>query len=476
MFIVFYENKKNIEFADKLKESDFTRGEKEFISNSLQYWGDQPFTSGPVYVGALVFFLAVLALFFVQSKIKWVLLSVTILTLFMSWGKNWMGFTDLLLDYLPLYSKFRAVTIVLVVVELCLPILAILFLNQLYNEREAIVAQKKKFFAVSGGIAAFMIFLIAFPPVTGLYSQAEIDKQNDPELYIGSEVRQQVARIPKEQLVQYGVQNPNDDQEVEQFIQAVINQQVEAYDANIPALGAFRSSIFSSDATRSFMLMLLGFGMILVLLFMPSVNVWIPMGVIAIAMVGDLINLDIKYLNNEGKERGGEMVYNQWQKVEEKKYPLTPKDADIQILEAEMAANPDLKNRVDQVAQEAQRFAKENEYSRIATNNYVQRERFRIYNELTNFRVADVTEAISSSSRASYWHESIGGYHGAKLQRYQNLFEFDYIPYDQQILNMLNTKYIIQNTAQGPMARMNAGAMGNAWFSKGIEFASDENQ
>jgi hypothetical protein len=170
------------------------------------------------------------------------------------------------------------------------------------------------------------------------------------------------------------------------------------------------------------------------------------------------------------------MVYNQWQKVEEKKYPLTPKDADIQILEAEMAANPDLKNRVDQVAQEAQRFAKENEYSRIATNNYVQRERFRIYNELTNFRVADVTEAISSSSRASYWHESIGGYHGAKLQRYQNLFEFDYIPYDQQILNMLNTKYIIQNTAQGPMARMNAGAMGNAWFSKGIEFASDENQ
>lgn len=466
----------NGEFAEKLKESDFTRGEKEFISNSLQYWGDQPFTSGPVYVGALVLFLAVLALFFVQSKLKWVLLSVTVLTLFMSWGKNWMWFTDLLLDYLPLYSKFRAVTIVLVIVELCLPILAILFLNQLFKEREAIVAQKKKFFAVSGGVAAFMIFLIAFPPVTGLYSQAEINKQNEPELYIGAEVRQQVARIPKEQLVQYGVQNPNDKLEVEQFIRAVINQQVDAYEANIPALGAFRSSIFSSDATRSFMLMLLGFGMIMILLFMPSVNVWIPLGVISIAMVGDLINLDKKYLNNEGKERGGEMVYNQWQKVEEKAYPLTPKEADIQILEAEIAANTELKNNVDKAAQVAQRFAKDNGYSRTATNNYVQRERFRVYNELTHFRVADVTDAISSSSRASYWHESIGGYHGAKLQRYQNLFEFDYIPYDQQILNMLNTKYIIQNTAQGPMARMNAGAMGNAWFTKNVEFAADENQ
>ena len=466
----------NGEFADKLKESDFSRTEKEFISNSLQYWGDQPFTSGPVYVGALVMLLAIFGLFFIQSKIKWPLLVVTVLTLFMSWGKNWMWLTDMFLDYLPMYAKFRAVTIVLVIVELCLPILAILFLNQLYKERESIIAQKKKFFAVSGGVATIMIFLIAFPASTGLYSKQEINKQQEPELYIGSEVRQQVARIPKDQLVQYGVQNPNDKQEVEQFIQAVIGQQVESYEANIPALGAFRASIFSSDTMRSFMLMLLGFGMILVLLFMPSVNKAIPIAVICVAMVSDLINLNLKYLNTEGVERSGEMVYNQWQKKEEKRYPLTPKDADLQILEAELAVNPALKNVVEKVAQEAQRFARDNGYSRTATNNYVQRERFRVYNENTHFRVADLTDAISSSSRASYWHESIGGYHGAKLQRYQNLFEFDYIPYDQQILNMLNTKYVIQNTAQGPMARTNAGAMGNAWFSQKVEFAENEDE
>lgn len=466
----------NGEFSEDLKTADFSREAKMFIEQNSQYWGDQPFTSGPVYVGALVFLLAFLGLFFIKSTIKWPLLVVTLLTLFMSWGKNLMWLTDIFLDYLPLYDKFRAVTIVLVIVELCIAILAVLFLHELFKNREEIAKQKKKVLILSSVIVVFMLFLIVSPSSTGLYSQAEMNKLSDPELYTGAEVREQIKRIPKEQLVQYGVQNPNDPQQVELFIQAVVKQQTEAYESNMPELGAFRASIFTSDAIRSLLLMLVGFAMILLLLFSPKINIIFPLGVICFVMVVDLVALDLKYLNNDGVERSGEMIYEQWQKLEEKLYPLTPKEADIQILEAEMVANPDLRSGIDQASEAALRFAKENDFSRTATNNYVQRERFRVYNESTNFRVADVTDPISSSSRASYWHESIGGYHGAKLQRYQNLFEFDYIPYDQQVLNMLNTKYVIQNTAQGSIARLNQGALGNAWFTKSVEFAANEDE
>lgn len=466
----------NGEFSEDLKTAEFRREAKEFIAQNSQYWGDQPFTSGPVYVGALVFLLAIVGLFFIKSAIKWPLLVVTILTLFLSWGKNMMWFTDFFLDYFPMYSKFRAVTIILVILELCMPILAILFLHQLYKNRGEIAEQRKKFLLISSVVVAFMLFLIASPSSTGLYSQAEMNKMSDPEFYIGAEVREQVKRIPKEQLVQYGVQNPNDPKQVELFIQAVVKQQADAYESNMPELGAFRASIFTSDAFRSFGLMLLGIGMILILLFVPSVKAIIPIGVICVVMVVDLINLDLKYLNTEGEERRGEKIYNQWQKVEEKRYPLSPKEADIQILEAEMAANPELRAEIDKAGEAALRFAKENDYSRTATNNYIQRERFRVYNESTNFRVADVTDPVSSSSRASYWHESVGGYHGAKLRRYQNLFEFDYIPYDRQVLNMLNTKYIIQGTEQGPAARRNAGAMGNVWLTRSVVIAEDEDE
>ena len=123
------------------------------------YWGEQPITSGPVYIGVIVAFLAFLGMFFIKSKIKWALLAVTVLTLALSWGKNYMGLTDFFLDHIPGYNKFRAVTIILVIVELCIPVLAVLFLNELLKERENFKIQKKKFIVVSASFILMLIFL-----------------------------------------------------------------------------------------------------------------------------------------------------------------------------------------------------------------------------------------------------------------------------------------------------------------------------
>lgn len=464
----------NGDFSDQLKESDFTRTEKDYIANTSQYWGDQPFTSGPVYLGALVFLLAILGLFFIKSSIKWPLLVVTILALFLSWGNNMMWFTDLFLDYVPMYSKFRAVTIILVIIELCIPLLAILFLNQLYHNREEIAKQKKKFFIVSGGVIAMMLILIASPSIAGLYSSSEKDKLSDPDYYIRGEVTDQINRLSPDQLIQYGVSNPKDPVQMKQFTDAVVAQQIESYEAAMPAVRDFRASIFTTDALRSLLFMIVGLGLLAIFIF-SAVHPSILIGGIGVFVLVDLVSLNLKYLNYEGEERSGEMVYDQWLKREEKLYPFVPKETDLQILEAEIANNKALTNVIETVTTKARNYAIENDFSRSAKSNYIQRERFRVYNENTHFRVADLTDPVSQSSRASYFHESIGGYHGAKLQRYQNLFEFDFIPYDQQVLNMLNTKYIVQNTAQGPMVRANAGAMGNAWLTKEVVYAENEN-
>jgi hypothetical protein len=127
------------------------------------YWGNQPFTSGPVYVGIIVFILAILALFFVKNKLIAALSVVTILALMLSWGKNLMWLTEFFIDYIPVYNKFRAVAMLLVIVEFTLPVFAVLFISELYNNRDAIIVKKKKLFIVSGGMLAMLLILWMSP-------------------------------------------------------------------------------------------------------------------------------------------------------------------------------------------------------------------------------------------------------------------------------------------------------------------------
>jgi hypothetical protein len=464
----------NGNYTDKLMNSDFSKEEKEYINGSNQYWADQPGTSGPVYFGALTFLLAVLGMFFIKSPIKWPLFAVSVLTLLLSWGKNLMWFTDFFLEHVPLYNKFRAVTIILVVMQVTIPLLAMLFLNELWKNKEAILEQKKKFFIISGAFLGFMLLLIASPSLTGLNSQAEKDQLQNADVQIESSIRSQIAQMSAEQLQQYGV-NPNDKEGLEQFIQKVTQQQVESFQNNFPALKSFRTSIFREDATRSFLFMAIG--LILVLLIMRSKstsNQYFLLGGIGLLILIDMTSVDLKFLNQDEYDNRDE--FKQWMPADYRMYPLAPNTSDEQILGQEMSTNPALENAVIKAEQDAIAYTREKEFSPEAKRNYIQNERFRAYNRMTHFRVVDLTENVFNSSRASYFHESIGGYHGAKLRRYQNMIEFGYLPSNQTILGMLNTKYIVQGTVEQPNVRINPSALGNAWLVPSIEYVKNSNE
>lgn len=460
------------ELSDKLRDmDDFVPAEKEFIASSVQYFGDQPFTSGPVYIGGLVLLLALLGLFFIQSGIKWAFLAIALLSLFLAWGRNMMWFTDLFLDFVPMYSKFRAVTMILIVLEFAMPALLILLLNELWKNKEYIQSQKKNFLIASVGLFGVFATLSLSPGLVGMTSQQERDKQADPEQAIFQEIAQQVQMIPPQQLMQYGIQNPNDQNEVMAFVMQITENQVQAFEKNFPSLITFRKNIYNSYGTRTIIFMLFGLGLILLYLFSPSVNRYVMVGGLGLLIAVDLIGVNLIYMPNSGEPgRGDETEYAKWTPSEEQRFPHTAKPSDIQILENEINANPALKKRVEKAESKAKAYANEMEFSPRGKRNYMDTERFRAYRAGTRHRVLDYDDPVFSSARASYFHEAIGGYHGAKLQRYQNLIEFNYLPYDRAVLNMLNVKYLVRNG----QADVNPGAMGTVWLANNLYLAQNE--
>lgn len=461
------------ELAERLQESDnFNSQEKQFIANSVQYYGDQPFTSGPVYIGGLVLLLALIGLFFIQSGIKWAFFAVALLSLFLAWGKNLMWLSDFFIDYVPMYSKFRAVTMILIVLEFAFPVLLILILNQFWINKERIIEQKKKFLIVTGAGVVLTLILAFSPDLVGMKSQAEREKLNNGAEAMYAEIAREVYSMPAEQLMQYGVENPNDPKELSMFIEQVTNMQVESFESNFPSLISFRKMVFTSYGLRTFLFVLFGLGLIALYLFVPSINRYVMIGGVGALIAIDLISINLIYMPNTGEEgTGDEMIYEKWTKWEEQKYPHTPRPADIRILEAEMAANPKLEARVKKAEQTAASFAAEQEFTMRGKRNYVENERFRAYRAMTRHRVADYDENIFNTARTSYFHEAIGGYHGAKLKRYQNLIDFGYLPFDRAVLNMLNVKYLIR----GGQVEANSGAMGNTWLTKSVFIAENEN-
>lgn len=463
----------NGELSDKLQDSeDFNSQEKQFIANSVQYYGDQPFTSGPVYIGGLVFILALIGLFFIQSGIKWAFFAVALLSLSLAWGKNLMGLSDFFIDYVPMYSKFRAVTMILIVLEFAFPVLLMLILNEFWNSREHILKQKKMFLITSGAGALLMLILAFSPDMIGITSTAEREKLANIQEVTYQEIAREVMSMPAEQLTQYGVENPNDPNEVRMFIDQITQMQVESFENNFPALLSFRKMIFTSYGIRTLLFVLFGLGLIALYLFVPSINRYVMIGGLGALIAIDLVSINLIYMPNSGEEGSDdEIIYEKWTKWEEQKYPHTARPTDNQILEAEMTNNPKLRARVEKVERQASQFASEEEFTMRGKRNYIDNEKFRAYRAMTRHRVADYDDNIFNSSRASYFHEAIGGYHGAKLKRYQNLIDFGYLPYDRSILNMLNVKYLIR----GGQVEQNEGALGNAWLTKSVYVAKDEN-
>jgi len=346
---------------------------KSYVKMIPMYWGDQPFTSGPVYAGAIIVFLFALGAIVVKGKMKWWLIAATILSILLSWGHNLMPLTEFFLRYVPGYNKFRAVSMTLVIANLTIPLLAILALKEIFDKN----ADPKKMFShvitafyVIGGI---LLFFIVFGGSLFNFS-SEVDNQ----------------------LIQAG------------FPQSVID-----------AIRADRKAILTSEATRSLVFIILAIVAIWMGLFKKVRNEFVFAALIVLVTI-DMYAVNKRYLNEDDF-------------VDEKKVsiPYTPSEADKMILE----------------------------------------------DKDPNFRVFNLTVSPFNDVSTSYFHKSIGGYHGAKLRRYQELIDHHISKNNVDVLNMLNTKYfIIEDQNKKAQANINPRALGNAWLIQNIKWAENADE
>jgi len=364
-----------------------------------QYWGEQPGTSGPVYVGAFILTLFILGLFIVKTPVKWALLAATVLSILLSWGKNFMGFTDFFLDYIPMYSKFRAVSSILVIAEFTIPLLAILALKEIVEKPE-ILKQNLKQFYISLGLTGGVALLFALAPTLFFPS------------YISSGEMQALQNgIPAEQLSPI-----------------------------IANLTQIRQSIFTSDAWRSVIIILIGAALVLAY-NAGKLKANLMVLALTVLCLGDMWSVDKRYL----------------------------KDSDFVEPEQRMVS-----------------------VQKTQTDEYILRDKS------LDHRVLNFAVSTFNDNNTSYWHKSVGGYHPAKLRRYQEMIdhhiskEMAYlqhqIPAVQgdmakinadsiSVINMLNTKYFIFPTGNSQTAPLqNPYAYGNAWFVENVKYVQNANE
>ena len=344
---------------------------RQDVANSDRYWGNQPFTSGPVYVGAFILFLFILGMFVVKNGIKWPLFFATVISILLAWGKNFMPLTDFFLDYFPLYNKFRAVSSILVVAEICIPILAALALGEIVKDPQ-IIKKKAKGFWISFGLTGGLALLFwAFPKMFfNFFSQREMD-----------------------QFTQMLQQNPN------------AGDQINAY---MSGLESARIAILQSDALRTIIIIAFGVGF-LIFYQNGKIKKGMLIGLISILVLVDLWSVDKRYLN-DSQFVPKRMTKVAWQATEADKLILQDKDL--------------------------------------------------------GYRVLNLTVSPFQDASTSYYHRSIGGYHAAKLRRYQDVIDHYFTSeLNRPILNMLNTRYfILSDENKKPVVQRNPDALGAAWF------------
>jgi hypothetical protein len=345
----------NSNFYEAIQTKYGVQAANEYSKQVLTYWGDQTIVEAPAYIGAVVFFLFFLGVFLVKGKLRNWLLAATVFSIVLSWGKNLDLITNFFIDYVPLYNKFRAVSSIQVIAELCVPLLGILALKEFFSSEvsseEKQKALKKALYVLGGITLFFMLFgssLFAFDGFRdGTLSQFKIDGLVD-------------------------------------------------------ALIADRKALMFQDSLRSFVLISISFGL-LWLFLKNKLNQTKTIVVVAALILFDLVSVDLNYVNAQDFKRA--------RSIEK---PFTLNDADRQILE-----------------------------------------------DTGHYRVGNFAGNVMQDGRTSYFHQSIGGYHAAKMGRYQELFDYQIAKNNMGALNMLNTKYFIVGANQ---VQVNPDANGNAWF------------
>lgn len=374
-----------------------------------QYFGEQPWTAGPVYVGAFVMFLFVLGCFIVKGPLKWALLGATIFSILLSWGKNFMGLTDFFIDYVPMYNKFRAVSSILVIAEFTIPLLAIFALKEILNKPDTLKLKENR-----GGVIATLVLtagvalILAVAP--GVSSSSFVTAQEIATL-------EQV--LPAESRAQH-------------LAPIVAN------------LTEMRKAVVASDAWRSFFIIVIG----CVLLFLyqqRKLKASFTLAGIALLCLIDMWSINKRYLNDE---------------------QFVPKSKQTEAF---------VKTQADEMI---------------------------LQDTTLNYRVLNFIGFPGNTfneNNTAYWHKSVGGYHAAKLRRYQEMIDHHIMPEMQEtyqavatasgqmdsvdaskfrVLNMLNTKYFIFPAGEQGQAVpvVNPYAYGNAWFVDKVQYVNNANE
>ncbi len=448
-------------FKDLIESStDLSPEQMNAALSNYAYWGDQLSTSGPVYLGVILMLLALLAMVYLKDPTKLALLGVSALALMLSWGKNYMGLTDWFLTNVPAYNKFRAVTIILVLLELTIPLLAALFLDKLIKEKEAIKANMKPFYITVG---AFFVLLVGIKSVgiDTVYLSAREKDTTQLEAQLAAQrpqVQAQIMQMTPDQATQYGIDNSTP-----AGVAAAVDAQIESmrtnYTDGLAATQEARKLIFHSSMNRSILFTVLGIGCLL-LFFLTSLPSFVSLGALGLIAFIDVVSVSSNYLNSSEDEAGN---YKYWAPKLAELYPMDAEIRDMQILEMESKSNPKVRNAVNKGRLEGEAKANEleaigNERTRIV-NAYT----FAALNRVTNYRVFGDYD-VFNSTRTSYFHKALGGYHGAKLRTIQNMIEFHIGRTNNKVFDMFNVKYNLQKTDSGLVAIVNPTACGNAWF------------
>ncbi len=364
-----------------------------------QYWGEQPGTSGPVYVGALVVMLFILGLFIVKGPIKWALLAATILSVVLSWGRNCMGVTDFFIDYIPMYAKFRTVASILVIAEFTIPLLAMLALKKMIDDPRTL---KEKGRYLIGSFAFTAGVCLVFATMPGVFFSN----------YISSQEAQALSQIPQDQL------------------QPLLD--------NITSI---RQAIFTADCWRSFWIILIG-AIAIFAYKVQRINSKVLVGALSVLCLFDLWQVDKRYLN------------------------------DGMFVEKSLREQP---------------------VQKTATDEQI------LQDKSLDYRVLNLASNTFNENETSFYHKSIGGYHPAKLRRYQEMIDAYIAPEMQRlmkaiseangdmtkvngdsifpVLNMLNTKYFIVPLQNGQTVPIkNIYAYGNGWFVDKIKYVANANE
>ena len=366
----------------------------------FQYWGEQPMTSGPVYVGAFVLMLFVLGLFIVKGPVKWALVAATVLSVLLSWGKNFMPFTDFFIDYVPMYSKFRTVASILVIAEFTIPLLAMLALKKVVDD-PSLLTRKVKYvyasFALTGGIA------LLFALMPGMFFSD----------FISSQEVKALTTLPQEYVVPV-----------------------------MENLREMRKAVFTADCWRSVLIIVIG-TLCLLLFKAKKLKAVHMVGAIIVLCLIDLWQVDKRYLNDS--------MFS----------PKSVREMPIQMTETDKLI---LEDKTD----------------------------------MGNFRVLNFATSTFNENETSYYHNSIGGYHAAKLRRYQDMIDHYIMPEMQAlmpavvkaggdmtqvdgdslcpVLNMLNARYFILPLQDGQtVPLLNPYVHGPAWFVDRLTYVDNAN-